>query len=135
MPIAVATLLISVGLDFALIPPLGIDGATVATDAAYGFYVLGHLSICKRLLDLPLRPVVRDLARALAAAAVMCGVMALFGTEDLGVVAIVLGSAAGVIALRGDAAGSARRHGRRVARGARVRGGEAGAPPTVAGQA
>jgi O-antigen/teichoic acid export membrane protein len=98
VPIAVATLLISVGIDLALIPTLGIDGATIATDVAYSFYVLGHLWICKRLLDLPLRPVVRDLARALVAAAAMCGVMALFGTNDLGVVAIVLGGAAGVIA-------------------------------------
>lgn len=97
VPIALVTLALTAGLDVALIPPLGIDGATIATDAAYSFYVLGHLWICKRLLDLPLRPVVRDLARALVAALAMTGVLALFGTSDLGPLAIILGGAAGVV--------------------------------------
>jgi O-antigen/teichoic acid export membrane protein len=97
IPIAVITLVISVALDVALIPTIGLHGATISTDVAYAFYVLGHMWICKRLLDVPLRPVARDLVRALIAAAAMSGVMALFGTSSLGVVAILLGGASGVI--------------------------------------
>jgi O-antigen/teichoic acid export membrane protein len=96
VPIAVITLLLSVGLDVWLIQDIGLLGAAIASDVAYGFYVLGHLWICKRLLDLPLRPVARDLARALLAAAAMSGVMAAFGTHHLGALAIVAGGIAGV---------------------------------------
>jgi O-antigen/teichoic acid export membrane protein len=98
VPIALATLAISVGLDVALIPQIGIHGATIATDAAYAFYVLGHFWICRSMLDLPLRPVARDLARALVAAFVMTGVLAAFGTSDLGAFEFVVGGAAGVLA-------------------------------------
>ncbi|MEA2429830.1 MAG: hypothetical protein QOI19_303, partial [Thermoleophilaceae bacterium] len=63
VPIAVITLLLSVGLDIWLIQDIGLLGSAISSDIAYGFYVLGHLWICKRLLDLPLRPVARDLAR------------------------------------------------------------------------
>ena len=98
VPIALATLALSVGLDVALIPQIGIHGATIATDVAYAFYVLGHLWICRSMLDLPLRPVARDLARALLAALAMTGVLAAFGTSDLGPVDFVVGGAAGVLA-------------------------------------
>ncbi|MEA2431226.1 MAG: hypothetical protein QOI19_1699, partial [Thermoleophilaceae bacterium] len=75
---------------------IGLLGSAISSDIAYGFYVLGHLWICKRLLDLPLRPVARDLARALLAAAAMSGVMAAFGTHHLDALAIVAGGIAGV---------------------------------------
>jgi O-antigen/teichoic acid export membrane protein len=96
VPIAVITLLLSVGLDVWLIQDIGILGSAISSDVAYGFYVGGHLWICKRLLDLPLRPVARDLARALLAAAAMSGVMAAFGTQHLSAVEIIVGGAAGV---------------------------------------
>jgi O-antigen/teichoic acid export membrane protein len=96
VPIAVGTLVISVGLDLILIPQIGLHGATIATDVGYAFYVLGHLWICKRLLDLPLRPVARDLTRSVLAALAMSGVMALFGTHHLGAISIVVGGAAGI---------------------------------------
>jgi O-antigen/teichoic acid export membrane protein len=96
VPIAVITLLLSVGLDIWLIQDIGLLGSAISSDIAYGFYVLGHLWICKRLLDLPLRPVARDLARALLAAAAMSGVMAAFGTHHLDAPAIVAGGIAGV---------------------------------------
>jgi O-antigen/teichoic acid export membrane protein len=96
VPIAIITLLLSIGLDVWLIQDIGILGSAISSDIAYGFYVLGHLWICKRMLDLPLRPVARDLARALLAAAAMSGVMAAFGTDHLTVLAIVAGSVAGV---------------------------------------
>jgi O-antigen/teichoic acid export membrane protein len=98
VPIAVITLLLSVGLDIWLIQDIGLLGSAISSDVAYGFYVAGHLWICKRLLDLPLRPVARDLARALVAAAAMSGVMAAFGTKHLSAVEFIAGSVAGVAA-------------------------------------
>src|SRR4051812_3642629 len=98
VPIAVITLLLSVGLDIWLIQDIGLLGSAISSDVAYGFYVAGHLWICKRLLDLPLRPVARDLARALLAAAVMCGVMAAFGTKHLSPAEFIAGGAAGIVA-------------------------------------
>jgi O-antigen/teichoic acid export membrane protein len=96
VPIAVITLLLSVGLDVWLIQDIGLLGSAISSDIAYGFYVAGHLWICKRLLDLPLRPVARDLARALLAAGAMSGVMAAFGTSNLNAAEIVAGAVAGV---------------------------------------
>jgi O-antigen/teichoic acid export membrane protein len=97
VPIAVGTLVLTAVLDLILIPWVGLLGAAIATDIAYGFYVLGHFWLCKRLVDMPLRPVARDLLRCLVAAGAMTAVMAAFGTSDLGPVAIILGGAAGVI--------------------------------------
>src|SRR4051812_14722549 len=96
VPIAIVTVLLSVGLDIWLIQDIGLLGSAISSDVAYGFYVGGHLWICKRLLDLPMRPVARDLARALLAAAAMSGVMALFGTHRLNAAQIVVGGIAGV---------------------------------------
>jgi O-antigen/teichoic acid export membrane protein len=101
VPIALATFAISVTLDVVLISTIGLLGAAVSTDIAYAFYVFGHLWICKKLLDMPLRPIARDLVRCLLAAAAMAGVMAAFGTKDLGAVEIVLGGIAGVAAYLG----------------------------------
>jgi O-antigen/teichoic acid export membrane protein len=96
VPIALATFAISVTLDIVLIQTVGLLGAAISTDIAYAFYVGGHLWICKRTVNLPLRPVARDLVRCLLAALAMVGVMALFGTRDLGVLEIVVGGAVGV---------------------------------------
>src|SRR3954468_5371138 len=96
VPIAVITLLLSVGLDIWLIQDIGLLGSAISSDVAYGFYVAGHIWICKKLLDLPLRPVARDLARSLLAAGAMSGVMAAFGTSHLNAAEIVAGGVAGV---------------------------------------
>ena len=97
VPIAVITLLLNAGLDVWLIQDIGLLGSAISSDISYAFYVGGHLWICKRLLDLPLRPVARDLGRALLAAAAMSGVMAAFGTHHLSVPAIVAGGAGGLV--------------------------------------
>lgn len=96
VPIAVATLLISVTLDLILISWIGLLGSAISTDIAYTFYVLGHLWICKRLLDVPLRPIGRDLVRCVLAAVAMAGVLAAFGTKSLAVWQILVGGALGV---------------------------------------
>ena len=46
-------------------------------------------------------PLAGALARALLAAAAMAGVLALVGTGDVGVVAVILGGAAGVLVYAG----------------------------------
>jgi O-antigen/teichoic acid export membrane protein len=96
VPIAVITVLLSAGLDVWLIQDIGLLGSAISSDIAYAFYVGGHLWICKRLLDLPMRPIARDLVRAVLAAGAMTGVMAAFGTSHLNAVEIVAGAAAGV---------------------------------------
>src|SRR3954451_3668237 len=97
VPIAVITLLLSVGLDVWLIQHIGLLGAAISTDISYGFYTLAHFWLCKRLLDMPLRPVLRDLARCFVAAVAMGLVMAAFGSSNLGWLEIVVGGAASVV--------------------------------------
>jgi O-antigen/teichoic acid export membrane protein len=96
VPIAIITLLLNVALDVWLIQDIGLLGSAISNDVAYAFYVGGHLWICKKLLDLPLRPVARDLARSLLAAGAMSGVMAAFGTSHLNAAEIIAGAVAGV---------------------------------------
>ena len=83
VPIALATVVLSLGLSALLIPSHGLIGAAVATDIAYGFYTLAHLWLCRRLLNLRLAPLVWSLACALTAAAAMAIVLAEIGTKDL----------------------------------------------------
>jgi O-antigen/teichoic acid export membrane protein len=96
VPIAIITLLLSVGLDLLLISKVGLLGGAISTDIAYGFYTIAHFWLCKRLLDMPVRPILRDLGRCLVAAVAMGAAMAAFGTRDLAWWEIVLGGAAGV---------------------------------------
>ena len=83
VPIALATVVLSLGLSALLIPRHGLIGAAVATDIAYGFYTLAHLWLCRRVLNLGLAPLVWSLACALTAAAAMAIVLAEIGTKDL----------------------------------------------------
>src|SRR3954468_7271076 len=96
VPIALITLLLNAGLDVWLIQDIGLLGSAISSDLAYAFYVGGHLWIGKKLLDLRLRPVARDLARSLLAAGAMSGVMAAFGTSHLNAAEIIAGAVTGV---------------------------------------
>jgi O-antigen/teichoic acid export membrane protein len=96
VPIAVITLVLSAGLDYVLIKQIGLLGGAISTDIAYGFYTLAHFWLCKKLLDMPLRPIARDLLRCLVAATAMGLVMAAFGTRTLAWWEIVVGGFAGV---------------------------------------
>jgi peptidoglycan biosynthesis protein MviN/MurJ (putative lipid II flippase) len=93
----VVTGLLSAGLCVALVPPLELTGAALATDVAYAFYVGAHFWLCRKLIALPMRPIALDLARCALAAVAMGGVMALFGTGRLNALEIVLGGIAGVV--------------------------------------
>jgi O-antigen/teichoic acid export membrane protein len=96
VPVAIITLVLSVALNAALIPLIGIIGTAVSTDISYGFYVIAHFWICRRLLGLRLRPLLRDLVRCVVAAAAMAGVMAAFGTSTLAAWQIVAGGTLGI---------------------------------------
>ena len=98
VPIAIAALVVDVVLALILVPTMGIVGAAIATSVAYAVYVPGHLWICYRLLALPIRPILMTLVRSAAAAAVMCVVLAAFGTSGLGPVVWVAASIAGTAA-------------------------------------
>jgi len=98
VPIAVAALALDLVLAILLVPTIGIVGAAIATDVAYALYVLGHLTVCQRLLGISLRSLVVTLIRSLVAAAVMCLVLLVFGTTELTLTAWVLGAVTGVAA-------------------------------------
>jgi O-antigen/teichoic acid export membrane protein len=108
MPISVATLVITLVTLVTLIPAFGLVGAAVSIDVSYGFYCVGHLWLCKRLLGLSLRPLVLSLVRALTAAAAMAAVLFAVGTHDLSPVAWILGGGAalatyiGVLVISGE---------------------------------
>jgi O-antigen/teichoic acid export membrane protein len=83
VPIAVLSLVLWVGSAMLLIPAHGPVGAAVAADLGIAFYTLLHLWVCRRLLGLSLARLAGSLARGLLAAAVMAGVLRLFGTADI----------------------------------------------------
>ena len=98
LPIAVGALAVNAAIDVALIPEIGIIAGAIGTNVAYGIYVPAHLWICKRMIGLPLRPFLVSTARALAAGAVMAGVLALFGTQDVAIPLLLAGGVVGLAA-------------------------------------
>jgi O-antigen/teichoic acid export membrane protein len=94
IPLAIGAVLINAGLDVWLLPEIGILGAAVGTTVAMAIYVAGHLWICADIIDLDLRPLGRTLARSLVAFGAACGVLLLFGTEDLPVPVVIGGAVA-----------------------------------------
>jgi len=96
VPIALGALAVNAVIDVILIPDIGIVGGAIGTNVAYAIYVPAHLWICKDMLGVDLRPILVSFARALVAAAAMAGVLALFGTEDVGILALIAGSVAGL---------------------------------------
>lgn len=97
IPVAIALLVITAVLDLVLIPTVGLIGAAIATDVAYVFYVGAHLWICKRAVGLPLLPLAATVARCLVAAGAMAAVMAAFGVGKVGIPALLVGGALGLI--------------------------------------
>ncbi len=97
VPAAIASITVNFVIDLVLIPEIGILGGAVGTDVAFGIYTLAHLWICKRVLDVALRPLAMTLVRGLLAAAAMAAVLALFGTADVGVPALLGGGALGLV--------------------------------------
>lgn len=95
VPIVLAALAVNAAIDLLLLPDWGVEAAALGTDVGYSIYVGAHLWICSRLLGLDLRKLLAPFLRALAAAAAMCGVLALFGTGDVGLPLLAAGAVAG----------------------------------------
>lgn len=98
IPIVFGALAINVAIDVALLREWGIVAAAIGTSVAYLIYVPAHLYLCRKSVDIPLRPLAQTLARSLLAAAVMAGVLALAGTGQLSPVAWIVGGTGGVLA-------------------------------------
>ena len=96
LPIAIVAVAVNAAIDVVLIPEIGIVAGAIGTNVAYAIYVPAHLWICRGLLDLPLRPLLVSFAKALVAAAAMAGVLALFGTKDVSVPALLAGGLIGL---------------------------------------
>ena len=98
LPVAIATVLINIGLDLLLVPRIGVIGGAVGTDAAYLLYAPAHLYICQRALGIDLRPAAWTFVRTALAGALMTGVLLLFG-ESIALAQLprtVLGGALGI---------------------------------------
>lgn len=98
VPVALVALAVNLVIDVILIPKIGILAGAIGTDVAYLIYVPAHLWICRRLIDLPLRPIFATFARSMAAAAAMAAVLLAFGTSEVALPLLLLGGALGVVA-------------------------------------
>jgi O-antigen/teichoic acid export membrane protein len=99
IPIAVAAVLVNLAFDLVFLGHIGIVAGALGTDLAYGMYVAAHLWICRRLLDISLRPVGVTLGRTLLAAGAMSAVLFAFGTgRHVAIPLLVAGGVLGVLA-------------------------------------
>jgi O-antigen/teichoic acid export membrane protein len=98
LPYAIGAVVVNVAIDVALLNELGVVAAAIGTSVAFVLYVGGHVHLCRRLLGLELAGPAVTLARSLAAAAAMAGVLALLGTHDLSPLDWVAGLVAGTLA-------------------------------------
>ena len=98
VPVAVLGLLVNVVIDIVLLREIGVVAAAIGCVVGFAIYLAGHALICHRILDLRPREVALTTARSLVAAAVMAGVLVLFGTGEVSVLVLVAGSVAGAAA-------------------------------------
>jgi len=98
VPIAIVTVIVNAVVDVILIPRIGVVGGAIGTDLAYCVYVPAHLWVCRRSLDVPLRPIAGSLLRASVAAVAMTLVLATFGTHPRTLVDLVVGASLAVVA-------------------------------------
>jgi len=96
VPVAIATTAINMGLDFVLVPRIGVVGGSIGTDVAYAVYAPAHLAICQQALHLDLRGTARTFARTFVAGAATTGVLLLIGAPLSQPWRIVLGGVAGL---------------------------------------
>jgi O-antigen/teichoic acid export membrane protein len=98
VPIGIAVLVLNLVIDVILIPRIGIVGGAIGTDIAFAVFVPGHIWICLRHIDLPLRTLLVSLARTLLAGAAMALVLALVGTSHLSAADWFVGAVGGSLA-------------------------------------
>lgn len=93
--VAIAALTINVTIDLLLLGKIGMVAAAIGTDVAYTFYVIMHLRILRRMVDIRLRPVASVFLRVLAAAAVVAAVLFALGTGDVPLAILLVGAIVG----------------------------------------
>ena len=95
IPIVFGALAINAAIDLALLRQIGVVAAAIGTGVAYFVYVVGHFQICRRMIDIPLRPLLVTFARSMAAAGAMALVLFLVGTRDLSIGQWITGALGG----------------------------------------
>jgi O-antigen/teichoic acid export membrane protein len=98
IPIAIGALVANFAVSIVLLYEIGVVGSAIGADVAYLIYVPAHFWICKRLIGLPVRPVVVTFTRTLVAAGAMAAAMLAFGYHELSLLDWFAGGAAGVVA-------------------------------------
>jgi O-antigen/teichoic acid export membrane protein len=93
IPIVLVALALNVAIDLSLLPVIGVAGAAIGTGVAYALYVSAHFLICRRELELPIRPLALTATRSLVAGVVAGGALAMIGTQHLSWLHWVLGGA------------------------------------------
>lgn len=101
VPLVVGALAANLLVDILLIPRIGIEAGAIGTTVGFLIYVPGHLFILRRAVGLDLRRYALTVVRCVVAAAVLAGVLALFGTASLSVLQVVAGAVAGLVAFAG----------------------------------
>lgn len=96
IPVAIGAVLLNLVIDVALIPELGVLGATIGTNVAYAFFIGAHVWLSHELIGISLRRLGLTVIRALAAAGAMAAVFVVAGTSQLSLPESVLGSTLGL---------------------------------------
>jgi O-antigen/teichoic acid export membrane protein len=96
VPLMIGATLLDAAIDVVLIPRIGIVSGAIATAAAYGVMLAGHLVICSRHVKLPFAQLAVTAARALLAAAAMGLVLALWGS-DPSIPIMIVGAITGAV--------------------------------------
>lgn len=79
VPIAIVSVAVNAGFDFAFVPSMGIVAGAIGTGIGYGIYVGWHLLICRSSLGLSLGPLALSLFKATIAATPVAAL--LFGLQ------------------------------------------------------
>lgn len=98
IPILLVGLVANVVIDVLLLKPLGPVAGAIGTDVAYAIWVPVNYSIARRVVDLPVRPVLVSASRGLLAGGATAGVLAALGTTSLSLSDWVLGAVLGPLA-------------------------------------
>jgi O-antigen/teichoic acid export membrane protein len=99
--IAAVTLALNVALNLILVPWIGPVGAAVAVDCGYAFFGVGHLNLCRDLLNFPVAALTKTGLSGLAAAGAMMLTATAVGLALPGLVGLVAGAIAGAAAFGG----------------------------------
>jgi O-antigen/teichoic acid export membrane protein len=98
IPLALGAVAVNVLINAILIPSIGIVGCAIGTNVALLIVLVGHLTIIRRLIDLPLRRLGLSLARVSLASLAMAAVLIAFGTGKLSVPVVLIGGTLAVAA-------------------------------------